>query len=823
LKENNNVQWIEDLRRERLKGSSRNPGAAALMSFFVMGLGQIYAGHIDRGIMLMGIYFGGLFSALSIYNGGMVYSAVVPYLGAHLAVVAIYIFSVVFILLWIYNIKDAYYLSLFSSFRDWFEVEQVLLPMLASQPENLLTAPKAKSAGLLVHDDSAVDEQPAVTNASERAAVADEHEDADIVEIQAVKKSDDEEEPEAGQVVYAADFGAMKMHGQSWKLYFGLVLIFLLVGLWLEKRDVGIIPSTVKEQTTLFAVAGEIKNVGEATSVSSPESVAKIESLPAQTAQTELATVLPADTAPSAGSETTLLPAEIRTVQVPDVAPEPEPIEPFAAGFEMVKNGNYAEAAVLFEKALSNHEPEKSEWRIILNSFYRADALIAYETGLRRYLNSFPDEAAAWFNLGKLLYDRNELAEAAQTIVKGLRHDPENFRGNYLLGLIYVDLKLFAESITYLERATAMEPLNVDLNRQLARALKAEGRSEDAARHYQRILSLVPDDNEALQSVATARKTPPVEEKVLVVQGRTEARLIEKKAIETPEIPVSGKVLFEAPASDKLTDRGSDAAKPDEPDAVRAATVDRSASEADVIIPVVEESAATANAKESANPVSAVSAVAAAAVVKPVVQPSPTAAKKTEIAAPKQPAKKTDPVVEQKNGAGLRDAVAREPDKKALNRRIEEFRKKGAFEFSKGNWEGALPNYLEVLKLKKDSQTYDMVGVIFEKLSMHKDAFDAVERAYRLGRKDAVTLTRLGRLAETTGNYVKGEAYLYQALQKSPHRVDLRIRYAKCLEANGHPEKAIAEYEKIARAGGDSYALKRRAELEINRIRSSEK
>lgn len=61
-----------------------------------------------------------------------------------------------------------------------------------------------------------------------------------------------------------------------------------------------------------------------------------------------------------------------------------------------------------------------------------------------------------------------------------------------------------------------------------------------------------------------------------------------------------------------------------------------------------------------------------------------------------------------------------------------------------------MPNYLEVLKYKKDAQTYDMVGVIFEKLSMHKDAFDAVERSYKLGRKDAVTLTRLWK---TCGNH----------------------------------------------------------------------
>ena len=62
MKEQENNQWFDELRRQHLKGATRNPGAAALMSFFVMGLGQIYAGHIDRGIMLMAIYFGGIFS-----------------------------------------------------------------------------------------------------------------------------------------------------------------------------------------------------------------------------------------------------------------------------------------------------------------------------------------------------------------------------------------------------------------------------------------------------------------------------------------------------------------------------------------------------------------------------------------------------------------------------------------------------------------------------------------------------------------------------------------------------------------------------------------
>ena len=155
MKEQENNQWFDELRRQHLKGATRNPGAAALMSFFVMGLGQIYAGHIDRGIMLMAIYFGGIFSAFSVYNGGIVHNAVVPLLGAHLMVIISYFFSVVFILLWIYNIKDAYYLSLFSSFRDWFEVERVLLPVLQNTSGSLIAGPSS-TAGLLTHSEESV-------------------------------------------------------------------------------------------------------------------------------------------------------------------------------------------------------------------------------------------------------------------------------------------------------------------------------------------------------------------------------------------------------------------------------------------------------------------------------------------------------------------------------------------------------------------------------------------------------------------------------------------------------------------------------------------
>lgn len=858
MKEEKNSQWVEDLRREHLRGSTRNPGAAALMSFFVMGLGQIYAGHIDRGIALMSVYFGGIFAAVSTYNGGMIYNAVFPLLGAHLMVIATYVLSVIFILLWIYNIKDAYYLSLFSSFRDWFEVERVLLPVIKNSAG--LIAQHSRSAGLLTHE--------ATEKSPEPAKVEEQHEDAHVIEVSAQKpaeskpeESGDEDEVESlepGQVVYTADFGTMKMNGQSWKIYLGMAMIFILIGLWLDKRgNEGGYEANTHFTVTADLGARDTLTVAAISSQSAPVSaISQTRPEPAPSVISEVVK------APEAMPTVVQPPAEVMTAPVVDA-----PL-PFAQGMEMVKAGNYPEAARLFEEDLAANEPDKAQWRVILNSFFRADNMVAYELNLRRYLETYADDTQAWLNLGKLLYDRSELAQASQAIMKGLRSDPENVRGNYLLGSIYLDLKLYPESVTPLEKALTLEPLNIDFNRQLARALSLSGRQSEARRYFQRILSLSPDDAEARQNLQGNIMTGSGEG-IVVVQGKGEERIVEKQTAETVDLPVSGKVLFEAgsiieppPATEiKPTAAVEDASAP------VAAVVSTPAAAVEPVVPAeyVVPAEPVAVSKPAAPVVAVIPSVPPAVAVKPVpakveepaapppvieepVTEKPVAARPVEnvsvAAAPEvvvKSVKEADAAVfkkkiaEQIKKSGLspseaqtdsgedvfRDAVAQEPEKKTLDRKVEEFRKKGAFEFSRGNWEAALPNYLEVLKHSRDAQTYDMIGVIFEKLSMPKDAFDAVERSYKLGRRDAVTLTRLGRLAETTGNFTKGEQYLRQALEMSPHRVDLRIRYAKCLEANGNSSQAIAELEKIAKAGGDSYALKRRAELEIARIKSA--
>lgn len=878
---------MNDLRKERLQGSSRNPGAAALMSFFIMGMGQIYAGHIDRGIALMGFYFSGIFAAYSLYSNGLLYEALFPYLGAHLLVMCCYVASVFFILLWIYNIKDAYYLSLFSSFRDWFEVERVLLPMLKEQPGSLLTGPTV-NADLL--EDNSEDYEPAhksssATQVFAAGADADESvagatvtardvdaaavpspadaEEADVLEFRIDRKTQpkklekrrEEEKSEAAHVVSGRDFEAVGAYGNSWRLYVGLVVIFVLIGIWFNNRQVGNLARPDSDSITLFTVSADLGKTTEngvtqpgsqhsavASGTSSAtlltdSSVVPGGNLLADAANNDQQPVQPQVSDSQEGESFFAAASSAANVEEQPVAKPEEP--PFMRGLELVRNGSADEAAILFENDLKRAEPTEDSWKVVLNTFYRIDNKVAYEMNLRRYLKKFGNDAAAWFNLGKLLYDRNELVQAAQAIASGLKAEPDNVRGNFLLGSIYNDLKLYDDSATYLLRAVNLEPLNIEFNRQLARALAAAGRPQDAVKYYQRVNSLAPEDKEARQAIAAARPEMAMafsaddtdDNQVLVVMGKSESRLIEKNREEAP-LQQTGKVLYESHDADDAVDDVSDTI-------VVQSVTDAQPQIVEIKTPIVQIPVATAAlpvpktqpeqvvvtpAATTAAVIAVKSEVMAAVVVATVTEKIPDAAvegssKGSGLSDREAGTDKSDPRKDD-----FRDAIAmaadtrKQPSLKAS--RIEEFRQKGSYEFSRGNWEAALPHYLNILKEKKDAQTYDIVSLIFEKLSMNHDAFDAIEHAYKLGMRDSSTLAKLGRLAELNGDFKKGEYYLYHALQKIPHRVDLRIRYARCLEANGREPIALKELEKIVRASGDSYAVRRRAELEMQRIKS---
>ena len=141
----------------------------------------------------------------------------------------------------------------------------------------------------------------------------------------------------------------------------------------------------------------------------------------------------------------------------------------------------------------------------------------------------------------------------------------------------------------------------------------------------------------------------------------------------------------------------------------------------------------------------------------------------------------------------------------------------GAKEFYKGNWEGALPYYFEVLKICRNAESFEMIGIIFEKMDKLPDAFDAYEQAYLLGMDDRRNVTRLGLIGEQIGRYDKAQKYLESAIQSNPERADVVLSYARCLDNLGEG-LAAAQVLDVLRDTSSSYAVKKAAESEYKRL-----
>ena len=152
-----------------------------------------------------------------------------------------------------------------------------------------------------------------------------------------------------------------------------------------------------------------------------------------------------------------------------------------------------------------------------------------------------------------------------------------------------------------------------------------------------------------------------------------------------------------------------------------------------------------------------------------------------------------------------------------LRAKLEKIKEKGASEFYQGNWEAALPFYFEILKYRRNAESFEMVGIIFEKMNKLPDAFEAYENAYTLGMDSSHSVARLGLIAEKIGNYEKAQKYLEKAIEKNPKRVDIILSYARCLNKQGE-STAAAQVLAVLRDSTNSYAIKKAAEQEYQKL-----
>jgi len=175
-------------------------------------------------------------------------------------------------------------------------------------------------------------------------------------------------------------------------------------------------------------------------------------------------------------------------------------------GNQLIEQGNYAEAARKYEKAVTispDQEDLHYNLAIALAKLGKTEeAKQQYEEALR----IFPDYAEAHNNLGNLLLNENKLVEAISRFREAIVHMPENASFHNNLGSAFGRQGKVTEAILEFEEAIKQSPTYVEARVNLANAYLATGRVEEAIAQLNEALRLKPDFKPAMQAMQRARQ-----------------------------------------------------------------------------------------------------------------------------------------------------------------------------------------------------------------------------------------------------------------------------------------------------------------------------
>lgn len=732
-----NFAWVEDFRKVQLNKSARNPGLAALMSFLAMGLGQIYAGHIDRGIILLSVHLFAAFTGYSLYSGGFMYDWLMSMLGSHALVGLSYIVTVFFILLWIYNIKDAYYLSIFSSFRDWFEVERVLLPSMGVPVEMLLSSKNA-SVGLIENKSSeeieveVPAEKPSMVKAEDDTVIdvtASKSIDDSHSEIDGVEGNDERDKEDLSNLDSTRDLVFMN---SSWKLYAALTMVVCVgVGIGLYSSE--------KRKETSFQLAKDFTLAGVSKDTALVSSIAAVPKIGDNDSSHRIISVLATASAPTSA-------VEINQPLIPVQAVSPEPKLSQDDGSTVISSANVQAPAV------SPTVPSP---------------LIP------------PTEV--------LSAPKQESAPVQTNLLQQQVH------------IVFTQDQVDA----YVE--------------QRMRALLAAQANHRSSSSYDSPTDIAEDYLWSESSVKDrTRELPGNSSEILVIQGNKESKILKKNLGSEAFAQAKSKVLYEAAGKidDEveiiITDENANSAIEEGGKNLGSVAVSSKGRESVEVVPDISPSLIDKLKKDEEE-------------VKPSTN---TDSPKVVIAAKKAEddeedrgrAEKSEKDSPKENMGEVKKVETLSSNESPEYRiQLEKIKERGAYEFYQGNWEAALPFYFEVLKYRRNAESFEMVGIIFEKMNKLSDAFDAYENAYELGLTNKNNTARLGLIAEKLGEYVKAQKYLEKAISMSPKRADIILSYARCLDKQGE-SLAAGQVLAVLRDSTSSYAIKKAAEQEYQKI-----
>lgn len=730
---NNEFTWVDNFRLEQIRKSTRSPMGAAAMSFFVMGSGQFYAGHIDRGIIMFAIELFAIFATHSVVSGGLVYTWLVSLVGPEVFITICYIASVLFILTWIFNIKDAYYLALFSAYRDWFEIERVLLIPMGVPRDQLLSSKvssdmfedkKKLKAALLSGNSPAIMGSMAVAG-KVLASENEEHNDTSdnsegkVIEAQVLETDSSrstEELPKFVEVKHHREDEALEgdvlsdesqeefptkdllyMNSSKWRSYAIPLAACLIVGTG------AYFSSTLKNNN----ISPENKNIGEIPA----NTDINVVSLPPQ----------------SVGSSSFVTAANnsTETMKIVDGVLENAVIN------DVITNSS---EAIEIVNAVGESANTVEESEVSVSNDGSNEAIASEEISIAEEVEADSNEQT------EPISEENEKV----VIIQGNKGSTVLTKSNSNEASVVVE----ASKVLYESSESA-----ADEGVQLVMT-DSNGRNEE------KLFNPMPSARQSANEVNNA--IPNVDTKILE-ELEKEKELENKKRLEE-------ELKKEKAAAEKAAENSNEEVEMRYFDAI-----------------------ATAEALDSEDN---------------------DRSKNSEAVSNKNPNKEIAVDTDTSESAGK---TAIHSGKKPQRASLMQIKAMGAKEFYKGNWEGALPYYFEVLKICRNAESFEMIGIIFEKMDKLPDAFDAYEQAYLLGMDDRRNVTRLGLIGEQIGRYDKAQKYLESAIQSNPERADVVLSYARCLDNLGEG-LAAAQVLDVLRDTSSSYAVKKAAESEYKRL-----
>jgi tetratricopeptide (TPR) repeat protein len=137
---------------------------------------------------------------------------------------------------------------------------------------------------------------------------------------------------------------------------------------------------------------------------------------------------------------------------------------------------------------------------ILFNQDNLAEAIQRFE----RALQIKPDSADTLNNLGGALARQGKLDKAIQYYDRALQLKPDDVEAQNNLGVALADQGKFDEAVRHYERALQLDPDYAEAHNNLGITLADQGKLDEAIQHYERVLQLKPDYAEAHNNLGIA-------------------------------------------------------------------------------------------------------------------------------------------------------------------------------------------------------------------------------------------------------------------------------------------------------------------------------